>query len=408
MALTELAIKNLKTTGELYRLTDSHGLTLEVSATGSKLWRYRYRHAGKGQMVSLGKYPGVSLADARRKRDEMRAKVSEGKHLTREKKAQKLRQAYEGSNTFERIARDCLAHRQMKMNPKYRTQCLARMEQHVFPLIGSLPITEITIPDVVRVVEKMAKRGTVETAKRMKQIISQTFRYAGQRGLCHHNPAADLRDILPSKAENHHACIHPSELPDLLRAMNVREPDLGKYAMQLLALTFVRTGELIGARWSEIDWEKEEWHIPAARMKMKRPHIVPLSAQALAILRELQKKTGEKQFIFFSAASKSKHISNGTVLMALRRMGYQNRMTGHGFRTLASTILNEKGYSPDVIERQLAHEDQDRVRAAYNRAEYLLERKKMMQDYADWLDTVAKNKTTVVSIGNPKINAKRL
>lgn len=161
MALTELTIKNLKATGKLYRMADSGGLTLEVSATGSKLWRYRYRHHGKGQMVSLGKYPTVTLAEARKKRDELKAKASEGKHLTREKKAEKLRQAYEDGNTFERIARDCLGHRQAKMNEKYRTQCLARMQQHVFPLIGSLPITEITIPDVVRVVEKMGKSGTV-------------------------------------------------------------------------------------------------------------------------------------------------------------------------------------------------------------------------------------------------------
>jgi hypothetical protein len=220
------------------------------------------------------------------------------------------------------------------------------------------------------------------------------------------SPAADLRDVLPSKVEKHHACIHPSELPDLLRAMETRQPDLGKFAMQLLALTFVRTGELIGARWDEIDWAKEEWRIPKERMKMKRPHVVPLSTQALAILREVQKRTGDKEFIFFSAASADKHISNGTVLMALRRMGYQGRMTGHGFRTLASTILNEKGYAPDVIERQLAHEDEDRVRAAYNRAEYLLDRKKMMQEYADWLDAVVTAKPTkVVAMGISKATA---
>lgn len=396
MALTELTIKNLKATGKVYRIADGGGLTLEISATGSKLWRYRYRHQGKGQMISLGKYPAVSLADARRKRDEMKAQVNEGKHLSREKKLHKLRKAYEGSNTFERIARDWLELKQSAMNEKYRTQCLARMEQHVFPVIGALPITEITIPDVVRAVEAIGKRGTVETAKRMKQLISQTFRYAAQRGLCQHNPAADLRDVLPSKVEKHHACIHPSELPDLLRAMEARQPDLGKFAMQLLALTFVRTGELIGARWDEIDWAREEWHIPKERMKMKRPHTVPLSTQALTILREIQKRTGDKEFVFFSAASADKHISNGTVLMALRRMGYQGRMTGHGFRTLASTILNEKGYVPDVIERQLAHEDEDRVRAAYNRAEYLLERKKMMQDYADWLDVVKDTPDTKV------------
>lgn len=224
----------------------------------------------------------------------------------------------------------------------------------------------------------------------MKQLIGQVFRYAAQRGMCQHNPAADLRDLLPTPDEKHHACIHPSELPTLLEKINARENGFSKYAMQLLMLTFVRTGELIGAKWSEIDWAKEEWHIPKERMKMKRPHIVPLASQSLTILRELQNITGNHAHIFYSPASKSKHISNGAVLMGLRRMGYQNTMTGHGFRTLASTILNEKGYPPDVIERQLAHEDDDKIRAAYNRAEYLLERKKMMQDYANFLDNMTK------------------
>ena len=389
MPLTELTIKSLKPKSKLYRIADGGGLTLEISSTGSKLWRLRYRHNGKGQMIALGKYPAIGLAEARRKRDEMKAQVSEGKHLSREKKASKLRRITESENTFESVARYWMTTKQKGLNEKYVTQNLARMEQRVFPMIGSLPIAEITIPDVVRVVESISDRGTIETAKRMKQVMSQVFRYATQRGLCVHNPAADLRDILPTAEEKHHACIHPSELPELLQAIEKRENDLTKAAMQLLALTFVRTGELIGAKWAEIDWAKEEWHIPKERMKMKRPHIVPLSTQALAILRELQNCTGEKANIFFSPASKSKHISNGAVLMALRRMGYKGRMTGHGFRTLASTILNEKGYAPDAIERQLAHADEDKIRGAYNRAEYILERKKIMQDYADWLDVVA-------------------
>lgn len=390
MALTELAIKSLKPKAKAYRVTDGGGLTLEVSPAGGKLWRWRYYYQGKEQMLALGKYPALTLAEARKKRDEARSLLDSGKHPTREKKLQKLRKAHEGANTFEKIARRWLDMKEEGLNEKYSKQCLARMEQHVFPAIGALPITEITIPDVVEVVEAIGKGGTVETAKRMKQLIGQVFRYAAQRGLCQHNPAADLRDLLPTPEEKHHACIHPSELPGLLRKIEDRDNDFTKYAMKLLALTFVRTGELIGAKWEEIDWAKEEWHIPKERMKMKRPHVVPLSRQTLAILKELQKQTGEKTFIFHSPASKSQHISNGTVLMGLKRMGYRNKMTGHGFRTLASTILNEKGYAPDVIERQLAHEDADKIRSAYNRAEYLLERKKMMQDYADILDATQK------------------
>lgn len=330
-------------------------------------------------MLALGKYPIVSLAEARKKRDEARQVAETGKHLTREKKIKKLRNAEAGENSFEKIARRFLEMKKDKLNQKYATQCLARMEQHVFPKIGDLPITEITIPEVVAVVEAMGKCGTIETAKRMKQIISQVFRYAAQRGLCTHNPAADLRDILPSKQENHLACIHPSELSELLSKIDGLGENFTKYAIKLLMLTFVRTGELIGAKWEEIDWQKEEWHIPKERMKMKRPHIVPLPRQTFKIFKELQKITGSKIFVFHSPASKHNHISNGTVLMGLRRRGYQNKMTGHGFSTLASTILNEKGYAPDVTERQLVHEDEDKIRSAYNRAEYLLERKKMMQ-----------------------------
>lgn len=232
--------------------------------------------------------------------------------------------------------------------------------------------------------------GRIATAKWVKQVMSQVFRYAAQRGMCQFNPAADVRDILPPTEQKHYACIPIAELPALLLAMkNYPGDHLTTAALQLLALTFVRTGELIGAQWSEIDFDKAEWHIPKERMKMRRPHVVPLSRQAVEVLKNLHKHTGTKANIFHSQRSRNvRHISNGAVLMALRRMGYQNRMTGHGYRSLASTILNERHYSPDVIERQLAHEDSDKIRSAYNRAEYLPERKKMMQDYADYLDEV--------------------
>lgn len=393
MSLTELTIKALKPKEKLYRIADSGGLCLEVTPAGGKLWRWRYYYNSKPQMLALGRYPSVSLAEARDKRDEARKQQQIGKHPTREKKAEKLRRIAEGENTFERVAKQWLAVKEKELKAKYHKQCNTRLQQYVFPAIGALPITEITIPDVVRVVEKTGQRGTVETAKRVKQMISQIFRYAAQRGLCLHNPASDLRDILPTVREKHHACIHPKELPDLMKAIQAYSGDhLTIAAMKLLALTFVRTSELIGTRWSEINWANSEWHIPAERMKMKRPHIVPLSRQAIDILQTLQSVTGHRDHIFHSGASKSKHISNGVILMALRRMGYQNRMTGHGFRSLASTILNEKGYQPDVIERQLAHEDSDKIRAAYNRAEYLSERKKMMQAYADLLDKALQKK----------------
>jgi len=397
MPLTELAIKALKPKAKLYRVADSEGLCLEVTPAGGKLWRWRYYYHKRAQMLALGKYPSVSLSEARRQRDKARDLLKAGKHPSRERKALKLRAMSEGANTFESVARRWFEQRDGRLNQKYHKQNLERMQQLVFPVIGVLPISEITIPDVVAVIEKIAARGTLETAKRMKQLIGQIFRYAAQRGLCLHNPAADLRSILPPTEQAHHACIPIAELPELLQRIDAREADLSKYAMQMLALTFVRTGELIGAKWEEIDWDRQQWHIPKERMKMKRPHMVPLSKQALEVLKALHALTGHKTHVFYSAASKSKHISNGTALMALRRMGYQGRMTGHGFRTLASTILNEKGYAPDVIERQLAHEDADKIRAAYNRAEYMLERTKMMQDYADMLEAMRQGKNTVIT-----------
>jgi integrase len=396
--LSDMAARNAKPKEKPYSLSDGGGLALRISPAGNKSWQWRYVYNGKEQTLTIGKYPLIGLSEARQKRDEARKLLDEGKHPTREQKIAKLRNLSAGENSFEAIARRWLAVKSSKLNKKYAKQTLARMEQHIFPRIGALPIHEITIPDVVAVIEAIAAHGTIETSKRMKQCISQVFRYAAQRVLCEHNPAADLRDILPATEEKHHACIPIEELPALIEKIEARQRDFTYYAMKLLMLTFVRTSELIAARWDEIDWQREEWNIPKERMKMRRPHLVPLSRQALALLKELHEQTGEKEHIFHSPASKSMHISNGTVLMGLRRMGYQNRMTGHGFRTLASTILNEKGYAPDWIERQLAHADSDPIRAAYNRAEYRLERKKMMQEYADWLDGLGKAKNNIITM----------
>lgn len=399
MALTELQIKHLKPKDKPYRAYDAEGLYLQVTPSGGKLWRWKFRKAHKEQVSALGKYPAISLAQARQLRDEARAILETGRHPTEEKKAKKLRNSVDGGNTFEAVTRLWMDTKQKGLNQKYVTQNLARLEQHVFPLIGALPITEITIPIVVRVIDKIADRGTIETAKRMKGLISQVFRFASTRGLCEHNPAADLRGILPTQEKKHHASLPIAEIPALLKAIDARKPDFSKYAMQLLALTFVRTGELIGAKWDEIDFDREEWNIPKERMKARRPHTVPLSKQTIAIFKELQSITGDKTHVFHSPASKSKHISNGTVLMALRRMGYGGEMTGHGWRAVASSILYEKDYKPEAIEAQLAHKDENETRSAYNyKATYMLERKKMMQDYADYLDAMVLSKPNVTAI----------
>jgi len=393
MALTELKIKHLKPKEKIYRIADSDGLCIEVSPTGKKMWRYRYRFLDKAQMYALGKYPSISLAEARRLRDEAKGLVEKGKHLTREKKAAKQRVAYEGKNTFKRIALEWHAIKKEGLNKKYHEDRLTRMYRVVFPKIGDLPINEITIPDIVKIVQAIGSNGTIETAKRTKQDISQVFRYASQIGVCTQNPAGDIRDVLPKQRKKHHACIPKEELPDLLKKIEACAPSMCKYVTKLVALTFVRTNELIGAKWEEINWEKKQWLIPKERMKMRRPHIVPLSKQAIQLLKEVKSKTSDTPFIFYSSGSKSRHVSNTTILRFLKRLKYENRMTGHGFRTMASTILNERGYNRDAIERQLAHEDEDQVRSAYNRAEYLPERIEMMQAYADLLDTMKSEKT---------------
>jgi integrase len=275
---------------------------------------------------------------------------------------------------------------------------LRRLELYAFPKLGYRAIDSITTLDLVSCLEAVERKGVLETAHRVKQLLQQVFRYAVRRGVLTHNPAGDLRDILAFPQKTNFACIHPSELYGLLQAMNDYDGDaLTVPAMKLLAYTFVRTGELIAARWDEIDWARSEWHIPAERMKMNRDHIVPLARQTVALLEELKTITGKRDFIFHAPSNKEKHLSNGAILGALRRMGYAGRMTGHGFRALASTILNEqRKYHPDVIEKQLAHADRNEVRAAYNRADYLLERKKMMQEWADYLDGVLANPDKVV------------
>jgi integrase len=305
-------------------------------------------------------------------------------------------------NTFEAVARQWMTIK--NIGQQHQARSLRRLELHAFPRLGQRPIGEITTMEIANCLEAIDRAGVNETAHRIKQLIQQVFRYGIRKGLIEHNPAGDLRDIISHKPVCHHPCIAPAELPALLRDMSAYDGDtLTKAAMRLFLCTFVRTSELIKARWSEIDWAREEWLIPASRMKMRNAHIVPLSRQALATFKELHALTGKHDLVFFSPGNKTKHLSNNAVLSALKRLGYAGRMTGHGFRSLASSILNEQGvFNPDAIERQLAHGDKDEVRSAYNRADYLLERKKMMQAWADYLDTVASGADNVIAGSFPK------
>ncbi len=369
---------------------------LAVNPSGSKCWRLKYIFLKKERVYSIGQYPLISLADARQKRDEIKKSLLDGIDPLLTRQNNRLRGIKATETSFEAIARRW--HEVRRGTEVHKIRCLRRLEIHVFPKLGSRPIQDITTMDIANCLEAVESLGVIDTAHRVKQLFQQVFRYAVRRGVIVHNPAADLRDILSFPKKKNYASIHPSELPELIHAINnYRCNGFTIHAVKLLALTFVRTGELLAARWDEIDWARSEWHIPAERMKMKRPHVVPLARQSLALLEEIKAKTGKLPFIFYAGSNKTKYMSNGCILSALKRMGYNGRMTGHGFRSLASTILNEqRKYHPDVIEKQLAHSDRNEIRAAYNRADYLMERKAMMQEWADFLDNVTNNGNNVL------------
>ncbi len=400
MALSDVKIRNAKPAEKPYSMYDEKGLFLIVQPSGKKFWQFRYHFLCKQKRIALGPYPLVGLAAAREAKDKMKIGLVNGIDPMEQRKANRLRGAIATENSFEAVARRW--HEVRRGTEVHKVRCFRRLEIHVFQKFGKRPIQDITTMDIADCLEEVERKGVLDTAHRVKHLFQQIFRFAVRRGVITHNPAADLRDILAFPKKQHFPCIHPSELPDLLRGMeNYKAHGLTMKAMRLLLLTFVRTNELLGARWEEINWDRAEWHVPAERMKMKRPHIVPLARQTLALLCDIQKETGKLGFVFYSATNADKCMSNGAILGALKRMGYRGRMTGHGFRSLASTILNEQNkYNPDAIERQLAHADQNEIRAAYNRADYLLERKAMMQDWADFLDNCLKPQTEKVVYPN--------
>lgn len=393
MPLTDTACKNAQCPeGKAHaRFADSGGLYLEVLPNGGKYWRMKYRYAGKEKRLALGIYPKVSLAEARRERDKAKALLSEGQDPSALKQERKLAQRLALGETFEAVARSWFEHWKGSRSPRHADYVLRRLEADVFPALGRKPIGEITAPQLVAMAKRIEARGALDIAKRCFQTCGQVFRYAVAHGLIERNPAADVRpsDALKSRKATNYARIEAKELPELLRKIEAYDGSpYTRLAMKLMALTFVRTGELIAARWDEFDLEAAEWRIPAERMKMRTPHIVPLSRQAVEVLRCLHELRGRGGLLFPGERDHEKPMSNNTILAALKRMGYAGRMTGHGFRGLASTILHEAGFDHAHIELQLAHMERDEVSAAYNFATYLPQRRRMMQWYADHLDAL--------------------
>ena len=389
MPLTDTHIRSLKPDLRPRKYFDGGGLFLFIPTSGSKLWRMAYRFDGKSKLLSFGEYPAVSLKDARERREDAKRMLSRGIDPSDHKRQMRQARATAERDSFQNIAREWYETRMAEFSEKHQGTVMYRLKTYIFPRIGKTHITRLETRDIMDVVKPLDQRGNYETSRRVLQIINQVFRYAVITGRSKHNIAADLRGALrPRKTVHRAAVLEPEKVGQLLRDIDAYEGYFPLVcALKLAPLVFTRPTELRAAQWKEFDLESGEWRIPAERMKMRRQHLVPLSRQARSILRELQKYSGEGTYLFPSIRTEVRPISDATMLNALRRMGYQkHEMSVHGFRSIASTLLNELGYNRDWIERQLAHGEQNEVRAAYNYAEYLPERRRMMQDWADYLD----------------------
>ncbi len=385
MALTDTAVRSAKPRTKPYKLFDERGLYLFVKPGGFRYWRFKYHIAGREKLLSFGVYPDVSLAKARGRRDAARQLVVDGIDPAMRKQAEKSADA----NTFKAIALEWID--KQSFTPKTLKKAKWMFDDLLFPHLGSKPIRGITAPEVLATARRLEVRGKIETAHRCKQRASQIFRYAIATGRAERDPAADLRGALaPLKVTNRAAITDPRRVGELMRAIDGYSGHLTtEYALKLAPLVFVRPGELRAAEWTEfrLDGPNPEWRIPAARMKMRELHVVPLARQAVVLLRDFQSQAGGGRFLFASLRTAARPISENTLGAALRRLGFtKDEMSAHGFRAMASTLLNERGFSPDVIELQLAHAERNEVRAAYNRAQRLDERRRMMQEWADYLD----------------------
>jgi integrase len=383
--LSDASIRAAQPHDKPYKLFDKHGLYLLVTPRGARGWRIKYRVNGHEKLLSFGPYPTVSLAKARQKLRRAKALLLDGIDPSLKRKAEK----YAGADSFEAVAREWYGRHECRWADSYSDHIIRRFERDIFPWIGNKLIKKISPADILTCLKRIEARGTRETAHRVYQNICWVFRHAAVTGRVIHDPSAPLKGaLLPTNEKRLASITDPKELGELLRAIDAYSGShTVRTALRLAPYVFVRPTELRAAEWSEFQLDIKEWRIPESRMKMRVPHIVPLSTQAIALLRDIQSATGDGQYVFPSPRSRTRPLSNVALLAALRRMGYeQGTLTVHGFRTTASTLLNEQGWRADAIERQLAHGERDHVRAVYNHAEYLPERKLMMQDWANYLD----------------------
>ena len=390
MKLTAIKVKQAKPSAQDYKLFDGRGLHLLVKKNGSKYWRLKYRYLGKEKTLAIGVYPEVTLEDAREDTTKARNLLNkEGKDPSSEKRLGKLALTKQAETAFASIAMEWIGINDM-WTDAHSKRVTTSLERDVFPMIGHRPISEIQPPEVLAVIRAVEDRDALDVASRILQRCSSVFRYAIQTGRATTNPASELKGVLRTRKVQHVASVPRAELPKLIEAIDQYDGNpITTYALQLLLLTFVRPGELRGAKWEEFDIDKAEWRIPAERMKMGSEHIVPLSRQSLELLEKIRPITGVSELVFHGERTRIKPISENTMTYALYRLGYKGRATPHGFRATASSILNEQGLNPDAIERQLSHVDRNQVRSAYtHHARYLAERREMMQWWADYLDSM--------------------
>lgn len=381
--LTDTKLKSLKPKEKSYKVSDSHGLFIYVTKAGGKRWRQKYRINGREKLLTHGEYPFVTLQQARALRDAARGLIKQGIDPSIEKRSEKASKL----NNFESIARKWHEAQKSDWSDNHTQKVIVSLEKDIFPSLGKIPIEEITTPLLLDTLKQIEKRGAYEQARRVTQRVDAVFKFAIAAGIASYNPAQDVQGALKKPKKQNYNSIDIKELPDFIKALSELDahPTV-KLATEMLMLTFVRTSELIKAEWAEFDLENAMWEIPAERMKKKRIHLVPLSDRVIEILHELNQYSGHRQYVFSSPNKPRNPLSNNAILQAIKRMGYAGKMTGHGFRHLASTTLNEMGYNSDAIERQLAHVDSS-VRGVYNKAELIEERTKIMSEWSKLLNT---------------------
>lgn len=396
MKLNKTLCNTLKPKDKSYKKFDGGGLYLEIMPNGNKHWRFKYYFQGKEKRFSLGKYPIVTLVKAREKRLESRRLLAKGIDPSRHKISKEKLAKRDNNNTFETLAREWYSKKKDGWSDSHAKNVMHRLERNVFPYIGKSPITKIKVPDLLDVLQIMENRNALEVARRTRQICGQVFRFGIQTGRCENNPALHLNGALKTHKTKHFPTLDIKEVPEFLKALERNDARLfsrTRRAIRLSFLTFARPGEIRKARWEHIDFEEAEWIIPGALMKSGRDHIVPLSKQSMRVLSKQKEETGrfKTPWVFPGQIHPQKPMSDGTVNMGIKRLGYHKRMTAHGVRALARTTIREKlKYYPDIIEAQLAHKPAGPLGAAYDRAQFLDERKKMMQDWADYLDGMSR------------------